>query len=275
MKRRSRGKSYIVNSMLLVVVVIWLLPILWILLTSLKTRSEILAPTPVFIFRPSLDSYSGVLGDPGFWRALANSVVYALVGGGLGVIISIPASYVLVRSRIRFRTVIAFGILWIRMMPAVAILLPFYALYRGMGLLDTHLGMLIVHVGGSIPIAVWLLSGFIEELPPEIEDAALVDGCTYISMMRHIVIPLLLPGIAATAIFVFIFAWNDFIFAAFLTTGVAKSVPAFMSASYLSLGETEWANIASASTIYSAPLVLVFMYLHRHLVKGMTGGAIK
>ena len=268
-------KQGLISAAIMGIVLLWLSPIVWIFLTSLKTRTEILATTPVFLFIPSLDSYAAVFSDPGFWRAMANSIFYAIVGGGIGVTLSIPAAYALVRAKIPFRSTIAFGFLWIRMMPAIAILLPFYVLYRNLGLLNTHAGMLIVHIGGSIPIAVWLLTGFIEELPVEIEDASLVDGCTHLQMIRYILLPVLLPGIAATAIFVFIFAWNDFIFAAFLTTGAAKSVPAYMSATYLSLGTTEWANISGASIVYSAPLVIVFMLLQRHLVKGMTAGAIK
>lgn len=274
MRENLRGRG-LRRLLLVAMVVTWMTPIAWTLLTSLKQPTDIFAPKPIIFFEPTFENYGNVIGDPGFWRASQNSVLYAIVGGGLGVLISIPAAFALARSHLRFRSQIAFAILCVRMVPAVAILLPFYVIYREIGFLDTHLGMLIVHIAGSIPIAMWLLWGFIEEIPVEIEEAAMVDGCTRFQALRKVVVPLLLPGLAATGVFVAIFAWNDFVFAAFLTTEAAQSGPAFMSSTYQSLGGTDWGRIASASMVYSAPLLLAVFLLQRHLVKGLSYGAIR
>jgi len=259
-----------------VVIVFALLPVAWIASLSLKPAADLndnrFLPRDV-----SLEHYRSIFQDPQFPAALWNSVGIATLSTVLSVILAMFAAYAIVRLRFRGRRLVLGAALSIAMFPPIAVVGPLFNLWRNLGLFDTWPGLILPYMTFTLPLAIWTLSAFFREIPWELDRAARVDGATPFQAFRHVIAPLAAPGVFTAAILVFIFAWNDFLFAAALTsTNDARTVPAaiaFFTGS--SRFQLPTGSIAAASMVVTVPVLLVILAFQRRIVAGLTQGAVK
>ena len=278
-RRRAPGQTVFGdvarNLLVLLVLVVFMFPIVMILMTSFKSRADALAVPPVWIFTPTLSNYTDVFQLYPFAAYLRNSVLVATLSTLLALIIGVPAAYALARFRFRGVNHVQFWILSIRMTPAIAAVIPLFILFRRFGLTNSVLGLVLIYLTTSLPFIVWMLTRFFEEIPRELEEASLVEGSSWFGAMMRIALPLARPGIAATAIFTFIFSWNEFLFALILTsTERAQTMPVAVT---LFIRETgiEWGYMTAVAVIMMIPTAILTLLAQRHLVQGLTMGALK
>ncbi|OGA95120.1 MAG: sugar ABC transporter permease [Betaproteobacteria bacterium RIFCSPLOWO2_12_FULL_66_14] len=260
----------------LIVVFYALLPVAWIASLSLKRPADLndnrFLPQAV-----SFEHYRAIFQDAQFPAALANSIGIALVSTLLAVMLAMFAAYAIVRLEFRGKGLVLGGALAIAMFPAISIIGPLFNIWRTLGLFDTWLGLIIPYMTFTLPLAIWTLSAFFREIPWDLEKAARVDGATPFQAFRRVIVPLAAPGVFTAAILVFIFAWNDFLFAISLTsTNDARTVPAaiaFFTGS--SRYELPTGSIAAASVVVTVPVMIMVLAFQRRIVAGLTAGAVK
>jgi multiple sugar transport system permease protein len=260
----------------LLVIVYALLPVVWILSLSLKPAADL--NDNRFLPRAlSLEHYRAIFADPQFPASLGNSIGIAAIATLLAVLLAMFAAYAVVRLRFRGRGLILGAALSIAMFPPIAVVGPLFSLWRTLGLYDTWPGLILPYMTFTLPLAIWILAAFFREIPWDLEKAARVDGATPLQAFRHVIVPLAAPGVFTAAILVFIFAWNDFLFAAALTsTNAARTVPAaiaFFTGS--SRFELPTGSIAAASVVVTVPVALMVLVFQRRIVAGLTAGAVK
>ena len=284
-----------------------LIPMVWIFLTSLKNPPDSIAYPPKVFFEPSLEGYVNLftnrsrqtpeylasLPPPDTWydelvrkRNMVitgpsrfagrywNSIVIGFGSTFLAVFLGTLAAYAFSRFKVPIKDDLLFFILSTRMMPPIAVAIPIYLMYRVLGLSDTHLGMIILYTSVNISLAVWLLKGFIDEIPREYEEAAMVDGYTRLQAFVRVVLPQAKTGIAATAIFCLIFSWNEYAFALLLTSGQAQTAPPFIPI-IIGEGGLDWPAVAAGTTLFLLPIVFFTILLRNHLLRGITFGAVR
>lgn len=272
-RTRNIWKEVLITVLVIIVVVACVFPFFWMVLTSVKTRVQAINPS-VWIFRPTLENYRAVFQKRDLFLYIKNSVIVVSVTTAISIFLGTLAAYGLARFRFPRKEDIAFWVLSLRMLPPMAVVIPFFLLGRFLGLLDTHILLAIVYLSFNIPFTIWMMRGFIEEIPLEIEEAALIDGCSRLSVLRRIVFPLTLPGIAATAIFCVIQSWNEFALAFFLTSFNARTVPTTVTF-FLSVMGIIWGEMAAVGVVASVPVLLFAFIVQKYLVRGLTFGAIK
>lgn len=260
----------------LLVIFYALLPVAWIASLSLKPAAD-LNDNRFFPRNISLEHYRAIFEDAQFPAALRNSIGIASLSTILSVILAMFAAYAIVRLRFRGRRLILGAALSIAMFPPIAVIGPLFNLWRAIGLFDTWPGLILPYMTFTLPLAIWTLAAFFREIPWDLDKAARVDGATSFQAFRHVIAPLAAPGVFTAAILVFIFAWNDFLFAAALTsTNDARTVPAaiaFFTGS--SRFELPTGSIAAASMVVTVPLVVVILLFQRRIITGLTAGAVK
>jgi multiple sugar transport system permease protein len=259
-----------------VVVLYALIPVAWIISLSLKPGSQ-LTDGKFFPQETTWSNYSSVFNDPTFPSALRNSIGIALISTLLAVTLAMFAAYAIVRLEFPGKALVLSGALAIAMFPPVAIIGPLFNMWRSLGLYDTWPGLIIPYMTFTLPLAIWTLSAFFREIPWDLDKAARVDGATPFQAFRKVIAPLAAPGVFTSAILVFIFAWNDFVFAISLTsTNNARTVPAalafFTGASQF---EQPTGSIAAAAVVITIPVVIVVLLFQRRIVAGLTAGAVK
>ena len=258
------------------VVVYALLPVAWVISLSLKRPAE-LADGRFLPREMSLESYRAVFTDPQFPAALVNSIGIGLLSTVLAILLASFAAYAIVRLEFPGKPAVLAGALAIAMFPGISIIGPLFDLWRLAGLFDTWAGLVIPYMTFTLPLAIWTLSAFFREVPWELERAARVDGATPLQAFVRVIVPLAAPGVFTAAILVFIFAWNDFLFAISLTsTNDARTVPAaiaFFTGS--SRFEQPTGSIAAASVVVTMPIVVLVLFFQRRIVAGLTSGAVK
>lgn len=274
-KSKGRPSDHIVTSVKYVVGIIAILffvfPIAWLLKASLSKPIDAITLPPVWLFKPTLSAYISIFMEEPFARFLKNSI---LVSGGAtlaALIIGLPAAYAFARLEFKRKTDLAFWILSIFMFPPLAAILPYLILFQKIRLVDTIPGLLLAHLGFLLPLSVWLLQRFIRDIPIEVEECALIDGAGIFQRLYRLIIPLIATGITTTAIFCFIFSWNDFIFALVLAPVSAKTLPV-ASVSLSSWAYINWGKISAASMIITGPVFALIIISRRYLVRGFTFG---
>ncbi len=251
-----------------------LFPPFMLFLTSIKTNVDALKYPPVWVFRPVTSNYKEIFSLIPFGHYMFNSLVVALVSTLIALSVGSLAAYGLARFRFKRSKDLSFWILSIRMTPPVAAAIPIFIIMRTLHLLDSYLALILAYCTFNIPFAVWLLRGFFQEIPREIEESAMVDGCSPFAAFWRISIPLIAPGIAATGIFTFIFSWNEFLFALILTGTRAQTVPVALTGFIRETG-IMWSHMAAAGVLAMVPMVVFTALVQKNLVKGLTMGAIK
>jgi multiple sugar transport system permease protein len=287
--------------------VITMVPLAWIFLTGFKSGPDSIAYPPKVVFTPSTEGYcnlfttrsrqtpeyvaqlppsSGVcdaharannmvvVGPSNYPPRFVNSLIIAFGSTALSVVLGVSAAYAFSRFRVPGKDDLLFFILSTRMMPPIAVAIPIYLMYREVGLSDTRLGMILLYTAVNVSLAVWLLKGFIDEIPREYEEAALIDGYTRLQAFFKVVLPQATTGIVATAIFCLIFAWNEYAFAVLLTSGEAQTAPPFIPI-IIGEGGQDWPAVAAGSTLFLLPILVFTVLLRKHLLRGITFGALR
>jgi len=261
-------------GIILILSLISLMPILWLISTSFKMEVDAFSIPPAWLFIPTLENYADVLFGRDFARFLFNSVIVTAGTTFLTVAVGAFAAYGLARFRFVGRRVVSTSILLINMIPSVVLVIPLFILWTRFRLTDTRIGLILIYTGINIPFAIWILRSFIIEVPFELEEAALMDGCGNIGIFIRILLPLIMPGVAATAIFVFRIAWNEFLLALILTGIEARTVPV-ATGIFMTDHGIIWGSITAMGTIVVLPALAFTLLAGRYLVRGLTAGAVK
>lgn len=250
-------------------------PLFWMVLTSVKPQPEIVTPEPVWW--PSefdFGRYSRVL-DLGFTTYLRNSLIVALGTTALGLLVATGAGYALARFRLPLRRYLLLIVLSTQLFPIAVLIIPLFIVMRNLELLGNLWGLVIAYLAFVTPLMIWILRGFFLSIPTELEEAALIDGCTRFGAMRRIVIPLAGPGIAAVSIFAWIAAWNEFILAlTFIKSDELRTLPVGLT-QFAGLEQTDHGAIMAASVLFTVPVVIFFLLVHKRLTTGLVAGAVK
>ena len=225
----------------------------------------------MWIFRPTLQNFVNVLTGKSFVRFMLNSLVVGVGSTALGLALGLPAAYSIARHKQRG---LAMAILFARMAPFMSYLVPWFIMFRKLELIDSYAGLIASHLVISLPLVVWLMIGFFEDVPKEIEEAAELDGCSRPGTFLYVALPVSRNGIVATAVLSFIFSWNNFIFALILAGPRTRTVPVAVF-SFLSYEQIDWGGLAAAATIITLPVLVFIFLIHKQIVRGLTFGAVK
>jgi multiple sugar transport system permease protein len=278
--------SKVTRLIVITIIGIWVIfslgPLLWLFLSSLKTRLDLFSMPPKFFFSPTLHGYKSLFvitykdGSTGLSEiidTMINSVVIAGGGTILAVCLGTMAGYAASRFDFKGKGDFMFFVLSTRMLPAVAVLVSFHIMFSRLGLADTRFGMTLLYILVNIGLATWIMKGFFDSVPQDVEEVALINGYSRLYAFRKLVLPMVKGGIAATTGFCFIFAWNEFTFASIISTTTAKTLPVRISAALGKEG-LDWAMVAAAGVLLIIPITILFYLIRRHLLMGMTFGVL-
>jgi len=268
--KASRTRKIAYAGLGWLVVGAFMLPFLWMLLGSFKTTVDFLSYPPVWVFQPTLENYRQVFADNAFVRYVVNSLVVASGATIAGLLLGIPAAYAVARWR---RTAMGIVLLAARMAPGIAFLIPLFVLFLQLHLVGSYLSLIASHLIFTLPLTVWLMVGFIEALPVEIEQSALIDGCSIAGVLLRVVVPLTAQGIAATSILSFIASWNNFLFALVLANEQTKTLPVAVLG-YIGYTSIQWGTLMAASCIITTPVLVLALCVQKYIVRGLVAGAV-
>jgi multiple sugar transport system permease protein len=268
---RKTGESPWTYALLAAILIPFLFPLFWMFLSSLKTQVENTAYPPVWIFRPTLNNYREVFLKNPFFTFTWNSLVVAAGSTGLALLLGLPGSYAIARFK---RTGIALAILTARMAPGIGYLIPWFILFTKMKMIDTYTALILTHLIVALPLVLWVMIGFFEDVPAELIEAARIDGCSNFAAFLRVALPLVKPGIVATAILSFIFSWNNFLFSLIIAGFKTRTLPIAVY-NFLSYEEINWGGLTAAATIITLPVLILSLFIQKHIVRGLTLGALK
>ena len=273
---QKQASTVLLYMIIVVVLVIIAFPVYWLISTSLKPGLESLTNPPTYIpSRLVFDNYIAVLKSENV-KFLRNSLIVALASTFLTTIMGAMAAYALSKTYIAFwlRRLLMLWILVTRIFPPITTAIPYYVIIKNLGLSDTHAALVITYVSYGLPFVIWLMLGFFQDMPADIEKAAIVDGCSMWQRFRQVVLPLTLPGLAVTAIFAFIYAWNEFLFASIITSFNAKTLPVVIS-TFISDQYLRWGEMSAMGSMMVIPVMIFALATQKYLVRGLTFGAVK
>lgn len=286
MTRWEQVKQGLIIGTVILVVLVYIIPILWIVLTSLKPSEAIFKPS-VVVFKPTAEHYERllvvkarhgeqqrVIKGSDYPRYFLNSLIITALSTLLAVALGTLTAYAFSRFPVKGKNDLMFFILSTRMLPPVVVAIPLFLMYRALGWIDTHLGLILLYTTFNVSFAVWLMKGFLDEIPKDYEEAAMVDRYSRWQAFVRVVLPQSGTGLAATAVFCAISAWNEFAFALFLTTQKARTAPPSIPSAIGTAG-VEWGQIAAGTFVYLVPVALFTFLMRHHLLRGITFGAIK
>jgi polyol transport system permease protein len=272
-RRRPRSLGGLALGLLTwAVVLLFFFPVLWMFLTGFKTESEAATDPPTFFFKPTLENFSKALSDgvPYF----EHSIIIVVVSTALVLLLGLPAAYALSIAPVRGWKDALFFFISTKMLPVAGAIVALYVIAKNLGLLDHLVTLIILYTAMNLPIAVWMLRSFLLEIPVEIIEAARVDGATLPRQLRSVILPVISPGVAATALICFIFAWNEFFLAVNLTTTNAATVPIYLVSYQTGEGQF-WAKLCAAATLACLPVLVAGWAAQDKLVRGLSMGAVK
>ncbi|WP_223479023.1 carbohydrate ABC transporter permease [Oricola indica] len=302
----SRLQKSVAGALVVIYALVTIMPLAWIIATGFKSPNDAIAYPPKVVFEPTLEGYVNLfttrtrmspdaleeIGQPETWydkivrqydmvisgpsrygERFLNSVIIGFGSTFLSVFLGTLAAYAFSRFKVPLKDDLMFFILSTRMMPPIAVAIPIFLMFRQLGLSDTHLGMILLYTAVNLSLSVWLLKGFIDEIPVEYEEAALIDGYTRFQAFYKVVLPQATTGIASTAIFCLIFAWNEYAFAVLLTSGTAQTAPPFIP-TIIGVGK-DWPAVAAGTTLFLVPVMVFTILLRKHLLRGITFGAVR
>jgi len=268
-------RSSVLLAVAVAMMVVWVFPVAWGLVTSLKTERDVLAYPPTVVFDPTAANYQDVFsGSASIVPNLISSLIVSGLTTALTMLFAIPAAYALARLDLPWKRGAGFWVLATQMLPPVGLVIPYFLLLRGVGWTDTYQGLVLVYLTFALPFAIWLLVSYFEEIPREMEEAALLDRAGRLRALWHVVLPQAKGGIAVTVIFVFLNSWNEFLFAVVLGGNTVRTVTVAMF-NFISLEQTQWARLAAAAMVGMAPVIALGLIAQKHIVKGLTVGAVK
>jgi multiple sugar transport system permease protein len=271
---RGRASSMLSYVAAFVLVLVWILPYVWMILAAFKDKRDVTASPPVFIFSPTLVNFENIFSGYDLLPAIFNSFVIVALATSLAMIAGTLAAYGLARLSFRGKNAIALEILSVRMLPPIATAVPLFLIAKTLGLLDTYWLICTVDAVGGLPLVVWVMRVFFEEVPKSVEEAAFVDGCSRLGALWRVVMPLVLPGVVATTVLTSVFIWNEFLFAVLLT-GVDTAPAPVIVAGTIGRLTIDWGAASAQGALLSLPAVFPWMFLQRYLVRGLSFGSVK
>ncbi len=276
---RSLPKSHLARNaayyaLALIALAFFSFPTAWMLMSSFKAEADVSVYPPVWLFTPSLDSFRHLFEEMNAWDAFLNSSLIVGIATVVAMMAGTLAAYALARFDIKNKNFIAFEILSIRMLPPIVSVIPLFMIAKQLGIFDTPWLLIAVYTLNGLPFVVWVMRVFIQEIPQSIEEAALIDGCSRFECFWRVTLPLLLPGLAATMVIIFMFAWNEYLLASILTSKDARTLPV-IAASAIKPKAISWGLASAAGVLMSVPVVVLVLMMQRYLVRGLTLGAVK
>lgn len=265
---------YMAHAVLVLAVISVLVPIVWMFLTSLKTPRGVFEPH-YLPHDPTLNAYYETLIETGYWKAVLNSIIISTVTTLIVLVLSIPAGYAFSRYRFPFDNVLFIGVIFSRLFPPIGIIVPYYQGIAALGLLNTISGVIIAQVYLWLPLMIYIMRNFFISIPEELDESALVDGCTPFQAFRWIALPLSKPGIAAVGILTFLYSWREFLFS-FIITNTLRARPISVAVfSFVGEVNISWEQLAAASVVAIIPTIFVVLFFQKYIVSGLTTGALK
>ncbi len=249
-------------------------PVFWMLSSSFKSELDISQYPPAWSFVPTFENYAKLASELDAFDAFVNSAVIVGLATALAMVCGTMAAYALARFDVRGKEIIAFEVLSIRMLPPIVSVIPMFIIARALGIFDTYWLLAAAYGLAGLPFVVWVMRVFIQDIPQSIEEAAMIDGCSRFQTFWRVTLPLLLPGLAATMVIVFMFAWNEFLLASMLTSQNAKTLPV-IAANAIKPKAIAWGLASAAGVVMSLPVVVLVLMMQRYLVRGLTLGAVK
>lgn len=272
---RSRARAVTLMAAASILLLIWVFPLIWAVVVSLKSEAEVLAYPPRVFFEPTGGNYvDALVGGFSITDSLMTSFIISGATTVLTIVLAVPAAYAFARLRLRGKTALGFYTLATQMVPPIGLVIPYFLILNEIGWLDTHRGMVTVFLTFSLPFAIWLMVSYMEDIPREMEEAAALDKANRLQTLWHVIIPQVRGGIAVTVIFVFLNAWNEFLFAVQLGGNNVRPVTVAMY-NFVSVEQTLWAKLSAAALIAMLPVVIIGIIGQKQIVKGLTVGAVK
>lgn len=260
--------------LLMMIMLICVFPFYWMVTTSLKTQIVALEAPPVWIFEPTLANYREALFEDGVLKTLINSLIIAVCTTALALVLGVPAAFALARFEFRGKRDLWFWFITNRMVSPIVLALPFFLIARNLGLLDKHITLILIYLTFNLPIVIWIVTDQFRGIPYDLDEAARLEGASQFTIMRKICLPLAMPGVAVSAIFSFIFSWNELMFGLILTRTDAKTAPA-MAVSFMEGYNLPYGKIMATSTLIVIPVLIFALIASKQLVRGLTMGAVK
>jgi multiple sugar transport system permease protein len=267
-----RGHAWKVSATALLVLVV-LCPVFFIVQMSLRTGLEAFRMPPTLVFSPTLQNYVDLI-EGKFVRALINSTVTATSTTVLALLLGVPAAYAFSRARFRAQGLVSLWTLTTRMAPAIAFGIPFFLIYKELGLIDTRVGLVVIYLTFNLSLVIWMMRAFFDGVPRSLEEAAYIDGAGITTAFVRIALPLTAPGLATTAIFTFLLSWNDFFYSLILTRSEAVTAPVAI-VNFMNYESWEWGKVTAAATMIMLPVVALSVVMRKYIVHGLTAGALK
>lgn len=271
----SRAARWSVRVAVALLVLAIAAPLVWVLLCSLLPESRLYGAPALAFEELGLGHYRALFEDRDFWVPVRNSLVVATTTTAFCVSLGALCAYALARLRFRGRNVLTSLVLAVSMFPQIAIVSPLYLGLRELGLIDTYPGLVLPYFTFAMPLTVWLLLGYFRQLPPDLEDAAAIDGAGRLRTLWSVVLPLALPGVATTAILTFVYCWNEFIFALAFTTGPERQTVPVAVALFRGRHQVPWGEVLAATVVATLPVVVLVLAFQRRIVRGLTAGSVR
>jgi multiple sugar transport system permease protein len=257
-------------------VVVLLFPVYWMIVTSLKPNVEVFKNPPTLLPKaPTLEAYRLVLSDKEYLRYFGNSYLVASMVSLLTVMLGGLAGYGFSRFRMKGGTVLLLSVLLLMLFPRVVLIVPFFSIFASLRLYNTYIALIVANTSFALPFSIWMLKGYFDSVPPSMEEAAMVDGCTRLQAVQKISLVMALPGVVATAVYAFLETWNEYLFGLLLTKSYLRSPITVGIGQFFGQFTMNWNVIMAISVMASVPLIIVFIFLQRYLIAGMTAGALK
>jgi len=262
-------------SLFVLMILTWVFPVLWIILTSFKVRTDIFTLPPKIFFNPTVEHYiEAFIRTSDIAFGIFNSVVIATVTTFLTLLVAVPAGYAFARVTFKFRSQLSFFALISQMAPPIGLIIPYFFILSRTRMLDSYTGLIAIHMTLTVPFSIWLMVTYFQDLPVSLEESAAIDGASPFTTFFRVVLPTAWGGVAVTAIFAFIESWNEFLYAVVLTGSRTKTVPVAIF-SFLTTEESLWGPFTATGVTIMAPVIFVALFAQRQMIKGMTLGATK
>jgi len=270
-RSRARMIQIVLGIVAAALILVYLSPIIWLVITSFKDRVDIFSSSPSLFFAPTLENYRQAFLEKGFTDNLLNSTIVGLVSTGIALLVGVPAAYSL--SRVRKGETFMMALLAARLLPAMVLAVPLFVLASSLGVRDSYFALIAAHLTFALPFTVWMMRGFFLAVPISLDEAARLDGCGEWKTFLRVILPIVKPGLASTGIFCLINSWNEFLFALVLTGRHTQTLPVAIPSLITPIG-TSWGQVAAVGTITILPVLIIAFIVQKHIVAGMTGGAV-
>jgi len=267
----KRIKALLIWTTIIIMLVAFLFPIYWMVLSSVKTQIENLAYPPRFLVKPTPKNYEVIFVRENYLRYIRNSVIVALGSVIFSLLLGIPAAYSIVHYK---QKRVALFLLLGRILPGVSVLIPWFVVYARLKLIDTYIGVVMAHMIQVFPLVTWLMITYFSEIPRSLHDQGMIDGCSIYGILQKIILPLSTPGLATAAILAFIFSWNNFMFSLVFAQSRTMTLP-IAAYKFIGYGEIDWGGITAAATVITLPVMVLGLVIQRWVVQGLTLGALK